>query len=187
MVFDLPKELEVNGVNRSINSDFRDIISIMSALNDPELSPREKNFVLLTNFYAEDDISELGDLEEAVKKAIWFIDWGKEYSEKEKAPSKLLDWAKDYNYVVSAVNRRVKTVEDVRELPYLHWWTFLGYFAERGQCQISYIIEIRDKIARGKPLDAADKEFYKANKTDIDLDNERDTELEAVLWGDKNG
>ena len=71
MVFDLPKELEVNGVNRSINSDFRDIISIMSALNDPELSPREKNFVLLTNFY-EDDISELGDLEEAVKKAIWF-------------------------------------------------------------------------------------------------------------------
>lgn len=89
--------------------------------------------------------------------------------------------------MVSAVNRRVKTVEDVRELPYLHWWTFLGYFAERGQCQISYIIEIRDKIARGKPLDAADKEFYKANKTDIDLDNERDTELEAVLWGDKNG
>lgn len=186
MVLDLPKELEVNGVNRSINSDFRDIISIMSALNDPDLSPREKNFVLLTNFY-EDDISELGDLEEAVKMAIWFIDWGKSYSEKDKAPSKLLDWAKDYNYVVSAVNRRVKTVEDVRELPYLHWWTFLGYFAERGQCQISYIIEIRDKIARGKPLDAADREFYKANKTDIDLDNERDTELEAVLWGDKNG
>lgn len=186
MVFDLPKELEVNGVSRVINSDFRDIIAIISALNDTELSPREKNYVLLTNFY-EDNLSELGDLEEAVKKAIWFIDWGKDYSDKEKSSSKLLDWNKDYNYVISAVNRRVKTVEDVRELPYLHWWTFLGYFAERGQCQLSYIMEIRDKMAKGKKLDASDREFYKANKADIDLDNDKDTELEAVLWGDDNG
>lgn len=186
MVFDLPKELEVNGVKRAINSDFRDIITIISALNDTELSPRDKNYVLLANFYV-DDMNELGDLEEAVKKAIWFIDWGKDYSEQEKSPSKLLDWEKDYNYVISAVNRRIKTVEDVRELPYLHWWTFLGYFAERGQCQLSYIMEIREKLAKGKKLDAADKEFYKANKTDIDLNNDKDSELEAVLWGENNG
>lgn len=183
MIYDLPMSLCVNGQERAINADFRDIIIICNALNDEELTARDKNYILLNNLY-KDDIQDLGNTTEAIKQAIWFIDWGKEYKEQNEQPPRLLDWEKDYNSVIAAVNNKVKTVEDVRELPFLHWWTFLGYFAERGKCQISTILEIRDKLAHGKKLEKWEEEILRENRDDIILKTDFDLELEKEIWGE---
>ena len=183
MIYDLPTTLNVNGVDREINADFRDVIIICNALSDDTLTAREKNYILLNNLYV-DEISELGDTREAVKQALLFINWGKEYKKTEEPPPRLLDWEKDYNAIISAVNGKAKTVEDVRELPFLHWWTFLGYFAERGRCQISTILEIRDKLARKKKLDKWEEQILREQRDDIILKTAEDDEIEAEIWGD---
>ena len=182
MITDLPYSLEVCGKEHKINTDFRDIITIFIALNDNELTPQEKTFVILNNLY-QDDISELGDLQEASKKAKWFLDWGKTYEEDEKNSPKIMDWEQDYNMIIAAVNNKVKTVEDVRELPHLHWWTFLGYFSERGKCQLSQIMELREKIAKGEKLEQWEKQMLRENRDLILLHEQGDDEFEQELWG----
>lgn len=182
MITDLPYTLEVDGVEREINTDFRDIINIFIALNDNELSPQDKTIVMLNNLY-KCDIEELQNIQEAIDKASWFMDWGKEYTEKKDSP-KLMDWEQDYNMIIAAVNNKVKTVEDVRELPHLHWWTFLGYFSERGKCQLSQIMELREKIAKGEKLEKWEKQMLRDNQDIIILHDKSDDEFEQELWGD---
>ena len=181
MYTDLPLSLLVAEEERAINCDFRDIIVICNAFNDPELTKREKTLIMLNNIYVDDWLS-FGNVEEAIKQAIWFIDWGKEYTEKENAP-KIMDWEQDYNLIISAVNNKVNVV-DVRELPFMHWWTFLGYFSDRGECQFSSVTEIREKIAKGKKLEPWEKEVLRENRDQIIIKNKANEDLEKELWGD---
>lgn len=180
--FDLPMTLEVGGKEFPINTDFRDVLLILSVFDDEELTPDEKGYLCLVLLYKTDNILELGDLNEAADKACWFLDWGKTYKNKENHP-KLLDWNKDYNSIIAAVNQQVKTVEDVRELPYLHWWTFLGYFSERSdKCHFSTITKIREKLNKGAKLDKWEMQILKENREEIIIDS--DENFEDELWGD---
>lgn len=62
-----------------------------------------------------------------------------------------------------AVNK-VAGVE-VRSLPYLHWWTFLGYFQAIDHDDLfSHVLSIRQKRAKGKKLEKWEQEFYKNNR-----------------------
>lgn len=180
MILDLPYTLTVDGEEKAINCDFRDIITICNAFNDPDVSPNEKTAVMLNNLYV-DDYTELQNINEAIKQAVWFIDWGKEYEKQESAP-RLMDWEQDYNLIVSAVNNKAAIV-DVRELPFMHWWTFLGYFSDRGECQFSSITEIREKLAKGKKLEKWEKEILRENRDIIILKDKASEELEDELWG----
>ena len=110
----LPYFLSVDGEKKAINCDFRDIIVICIAFNDPNLKQAEKTQIMLNNLYV-DDWTDFLDIEEAVKQAIWFIDWGKEYSEKENSP-RIMDWEQDYNLIISAVNNKanVETLDVVK-------------------------------------------------------------------------
>lgn len=59
--------------------------------------------------------------------------------------------------------------QEIRALPYLHWWTFVGAFQEIGDCLFAQIIGIRQKLAKGKTLDKGEKDFYRSNRSLIDL------------------
>ena len=181
MITDLPYTLTVGGEEKAINCDFRDIILICNAFNDPDLKASEKTQIMLTNLYV-DDWWEFSDIEEAIKQAVWFIDWGKEFSEKENSP-KIMDWEQDYNLIISAVNNKAAVV-DVRDLPFMHWWTFLGYFSDRGECQFSSITEIREKLNKGKKLEKWEKEILRENRDQIILKNKAAEKFENELWGD---
>lgn len=181
MITDLPYTLTVDGEEKAINCDFRDIITICNAFNDPEVPQSEKNVIMLHNLYV-DNYEEFRNIYEALKQAVWFIDWGKEYTEKENSP-RLMDWEKDYNLIISSVNKGVNVL-DVRDLPFLHWWSFLGYFSDRGECQLSTVIQIREKISKGKKLDKYEKEILRENRDIIILKNKSNEELENELWGD---
>lgn len=47
----LPTELEVNEKRYRIRSDYRDILKIIQAYNDPELEEKEKCYVALKILY----------------------------------------------------------------------------------------------------------------------------------------
>lgn len=167
MITDLPYTLSVDGVQRKINADFRDVINILCAYNDPELDSESRTFILLNNLYSE-DFTEFEDIDEAIKQAVWFIDCGKEYSKTESTPRRLMDWEQDYNIIISAVNKSANVL-DVRELPFLHWWTFMGYLEERGECTFSSVVEIRDKLTKGKKLEKYERDFLNANREQVIL------------------
>lgn len=59
----------------------------------------------------------------------------------------------------------------VREIDYLHFWTFQSAFMEIGDCTFAQVVSIRDKIAKGKKLDKSDREFHNRNKHLVDFKN----------------
>ena len=78
-----------------------------------------------------------------------------------------MDWEQDAPIIIPAINR-VQGME-IRSVPYMHWWTFLGAYMEIGECLYSQIIHVRQKKISHKKLDKWEKDFYNANKDIIDL------------------
>ena len=54
---------------------------------------------------------------------------------------------------------------EIRSIPYLHWWTFVGYYMSVGQSVLSTVVSIRDKIKHGKKLEKWEQEFRRDNPT----------------------
>lgn len=167
MITDLPYSLNVGGREYDINCDFRDVINALCAYGDPELNNRQRAYILIHNLYVKDEEIPPDKLNEAMEQACWFIDCGKKYEKKENT-ARLMDWEQDYNIIVSAVNKSANVL-DVRELPFLHWWTFMGYLEERGECTFSSVVEIRDKLTKGKKLEKYEREYLNSNREQVIL------------------
>jgi hypothetical protein len=186
MFVTLPKSLTVDGFEKEIYTDFRSILLICSAYNDPELSKEEANYVLVNNLFV-DDIEDIQNRNEALKQAIWFVDGGKDYSGQPENSPKLFDWEQDFDFIISAVDKNVKTVETVLELPYMHWWTFLQKLSERKETRLDTLIGIREKLAKGQPLENWEKAILRENKEIVILRDKSNEEFEKELWGDVYG
>ena len=63
--------------------------------------------------------------------------------------------------IVSAINNVAHT--EIRALPYLHWWTFTGYYMAIGECPLSMVVGIRNKLAKHKKLEKYELEFKRQN------------------------
>lgn len=190
MILGLPKTVEVAGRDFDVRYDFRAIIDIIIALNDPELSEQERAFLGLYIFYPAFDEIPRDAYDEAWEKLAWFIDMGDESARGKKSP-RLMDWEQDYQRIIAPVNRIAGC--DVRSIDYdyenntggLHWWTFLGYYMEIGDCLFAQIVRIRNLRARGKPLDKADRAWYRQNRDLVEL-KQTYTDAEDELlrqWG----
>lgn len=174
MIGCLPKSLNVNGNDYPIRSDYRVALLIFQAFEDNELNGYEKLAVCIECLYAEIP----PDTEEAYKKAIWFLDGG-DMPKSQKAPKKIIDWKQDEHYMFSALNKAAG--KEIRELDYMHWWTFLGLFSEMGEGLYSQIINIRRKKAKGKKLEKYEQDFYRENKELIDIRPNYTKEEQAEL------
>ncbi len=169
-IYDLPTSLTVGKKLYTIRSDFRTAIDIMIMFNDPELSQQEKLISMLEILYEDLDEMALEDMEPAALQAIAFLDGGKMGNagrEDNTHNKRLYDFEQDFPIIISAVNK-VAGME-VRSLPYLHWWTFLGYFHEIKDGTFSEVLNIRYKKAYGKRLEKHEQEFYRRNRKMIDL------------------
>ena len=161
MIYELPYSLEVNGVEHPIRTDFRDIMRIIYAMNDPNLEDSEKAYVCLYVLYEDFENIKSDDYEAAFKAASFFIDCGEEKSD--RVPSKgIIDFEQDERLLISAVNRVAG--KEVRSVEYLHWWTFMGYFMEIGECTYSTVLNLRSKKSKGKKLEKWEQEFWDNNK-----------------------
>lgn len=158
----LPETAEIGGTVYNLNTDFRDIIEIMQYLDDPDRPEYLRWQIAMALFY-EGEIPKEHHLE-AMEYLASFI----AYSSVESKPgSRLLDWDQDAGVIIADVNK-VAGIE-VRELPHVHWWTFLSWFAAIGEGQLSTIVSIRDKLRKGKKLEKWEREYYRNNKSRIDL------------------
>lgn len=165
----LPKTVEFNDHEWNIRSDYRDILLIFQAYNDPELNDYEKTVITLQVFYKEWEEIPDNMYEEALNKAAWFMDGGEDISDNRKQGKKVVDWEQDEKIIFSAINKVAG--KEVRNLEYMHWWTFLGYFNEIGDGLLSTVINIRSKKNSGKKLEKYEQEFYRKNKELINIKN----------------
>lgn len=181
-MYELPKSLDVCGVEYEIRSDFRAVLDCCTALSDTELTNEEKVYACLFIMYPDFMEMPLEHYEEALKQSFWFINCGSEEDNTRKAP-KLMDWEQDFQYIVAPVNRVLGT--EIRAVPYLHWWTFISAYYEIGDCTFAQIVRIRDKKAKGKKLDKAEQEWYKNNRKMVDMRQSfNDSEKEIMKeWG----
>lgn len=166
MNYTLPRTLDVGGRNWSIRWDFRAVLDIMTALDDPDLSDHERAYVALYIFYPELEEMPPETYEEALKRLFWFMNGGQE--ELPGAGSvRLMDWEQDFPLIVAPVNRVLG--RDIRGDAALHWWTFLSAFYEVGDCTFAQVVSVRDKQARGKKLEKPEREWYRRNKSLVDF------------------
>ena len=137
MRYDLPTAVEVNGTEYQIRSDYRDILTIIEALSDAELSEEEKAEAMLDIFYP--DFAEMPQsyYEEAIKQCAKFINCGEEQREEKRGP-KLMDWQQDFPLIVAPVNRVLG--QEVRSVEYLHWWTWVSAYQEIGDCTFAQVV-----------------------------------------------
>lgn len=158
----LPETAEIGGMVYELHTDFRDVMEILGYLNDPDRPEYLRWRIAIALFY-EGDIPQENQYE-AMQYLSAFISCGEIDT---KPGPKLLDWEQDAQAIVADVNKVAG--QEVRALPFLHWWTFLSYFQAIGEGQLSTIVSLRNKLRKGKKLEAWEQEFYRENKTRVDF------------------
>lgn len=176
MIGTLPKQLNINGISRAIRSDYRVALLIFQAYNDPELSDQEKTAAMLGCLYKDFEEILPEDYQGAITQAVWFLDGGSDKPEHQQ-PKKIMDWEQDEQLIFSAVNKVAGC--ETRSKRYIHWWTFLDYFNEIGEGLFSSVINIRQKMNKGKKLENYEQEFYQENQSLIELDTKLTAEEQA--------
>lgn len=161
-LWDLPQTAEIGGATYDLNTDFRDILEIMGYLGD-ENSPEYLRWRIALALFYEGDIPQEHQ-QQAMEYLADFITCGQR---SDKPAPKLLDWEQDAQTIVADVNK-VAGME-IRALPHLHWWTFLSYFHAVGEGQLSTLVSIRDKLRRGKKLEKWEQDYYRENKSRVEL------------------
>lgn len=172
MGYGLPKSVEINGREYAIRYDFRVILDIFEALNDIDLNDQERALAVLQMFYV--DFDDLEDYDAALNECFRFINGGKENQNAKKEPQ-LVNWESDFSLIAAPVNRVLGY--EIRAVEYdaennsggVHWYTFLSAYMEIGDCLFAQVINIREKKAKGKPLNKTDKEFYRKNRDLVDI------------------
>ena len=179
-MWNLPQSIELGGVSYEIRTDFRAALDILQAMADPELTEEEKTEILFKILFWDPEEIPVEYLQEAVDKAVAFIDCG--ISGEGKSKTRLMDWNQDSPLIASAVNKNLG--KDIRSMKYLHWWTFMGAYMEISEGLFHEILQIRQKKAAGKKLEKWEQDFYRKNKKLIDLSEnkqKRPAEEEAEL------
>lgn len=167
-MYALPKSITINEQSFPIreNGDFRMVLDCFLVMEDLELSKEERILVCLILFYdnidsIDDIFNKIPDVPKAVEEMFIFFNLGKPDNGLNPGDKKLIDWEKDSNLICSAINNVART--EIRSLEYLHWWTFMGYYMAIGECPLSHIVGIRNKIVSKKSLDKHEQEFRREN------------------------
>ena len=159
----LPKEACIGGKTYTLHTDFREILEIFGWLQD-ETKPEFFRWYVALALFFEEEIPD-GDFYEAAEYFRWFVCRGQ--PETDPATPALLHWQQDAQDIAADVNKVAG--REIREMPYLHWWTFLGWFHGIGEGNLSMLVSVRDKLRRGKKLEPHEREFYRRNRGRVQL------------------
>ena len=166
-MYELPTSITIEDRQYQItnNGDYRVILDCFSALSDNELSEDERVLASLLIFYNEfTDLEDISQDKELVKNLITemysFFNCGEE-NVGASTGKQLINWDGDSNIITAAINNVAHT--EIRSLPYLHWWTFMGYYMSVGESVLSTVVGIRNKLTKGKELEKWEREFKRDN------------------------
>lgn len=141
--------------------DFRMVLDCFAALEDIELTKQERIVASLIIFYdgmkTLEDLTQFDDIETAVKEMYRFFNCGRIDDNTRVPPYRLIDWEQDEQMICSAINKI--TNKEIRFEPYIHWWTFMGFYTAIGESLLSTVIGIREKIITGKKLEKYETKF----------------------------
>lgn len=165
-MYEIPTSLTIEEQSFAIRNrgDYRMVLDCFCVLNDTELTEEERLYACLLIFY--DDMKDLRDLnkfpniQEAIIKMYDFFNCGQEQSGN-KVNYKLIDWEQDSQIICAAINK--VSGKEIRFEPYMHWWTFMGYYYEVGESTLSTVVSIRNKIIKGKKLEKHENAFRRDN------------------------
>lgn len=169
-MFELPTSITIEDKEYPIrnNGDFRMVLDCFTCLQDVELDEQERIITSLCIFYADvtsiEGIGEVFSSQEELMSAIEgmynFFNCGQQ-NVGARQSHKLIDWEQDGQMIISAVNNVAK--KEIRAESYVHWWTFMGYYLAIGECPLSTVVSIRDKILKGKKLEKWEQTFRRDN------------------------
>lgn len=166
---ELPTVATIGKSEYAINADFRDIFDIVCRMADPNADDVTL-YVCMALFYDDFETMPKEFYGDAAEWMVEFINCG----EKDDKPQpKTIDWEQDMSMIIADINSMIR--EDVRNKPFLHWWTFISFFNGIGEGQLSTIVSIREKIRKGKKLDQWEREFYRKNREKVDFQKKYST------------
>lgn len=161
-------QAELGGVRYAIRTDYRDVLELLRWLGgsaDPALDEGERWYVAMRLFYPDFAAMPQEIWPQATQFLAEFLAAGHRENTRHGAP--LMDWQQDAALIASGVSRAAG--QDVRTLPYLHWWSFLAWFDAIGEGSFATVVGIRDKLRRGRRLDGWELEYYRTHRAAIDL------------------
>ncbi len=162
---DLPTKILIKDKTFAINYDYRTVIKIILAFEDSELTINEKTYIMLKLLYKKEIPDDC--LEEAVRKAVKFIDLGKNIKD-DKPVQRVFSYQKDGNYIFSGINQTHHI--DLETMPNLHWWKFMALFMDMGtECTFNELIYYRKRKIEGK-LTTEEKKKYREIEDLVSLD-----------------
>lgn len=187
MMFEIPVSFQIGDkqLNITEKGDYRMVFSCFSALNDKELTKEERVLCSLIIFYEDinslEDIINFPNLQELISKMYWFFNCGDDKGVGINKHYKLIDWEGDSQLIASAINKVANT--EIRTVPYIHWWTFMGYYLAIGESPLATVVGIRSKIMEGKKLEKYESKFRHDNPQYFIWDNKsiEDKEAEAAI------
>jgi len=158
----LPKEIEIEGIEYKINSDFRNSMLFELMMSDNMLDDNQKIEQALKLYYP--NIPQNIDL--AVDQLLWFYRCGKDVvkssgSGKGKS-TQIYDFNFDDDYIYSAFLDQYNI--DLQDIENLHWWKFKAMFKSlREDNEIVKIMGYRS-MDLNKIKDKEEKAHYKKMK-----------------------
>lgn len=194
--YDLPVALKIAGKSYPITNrgDFRMVLDCFAVLNDEEI-PKYMRFndaliIFFEDINSDRDVAAVfgENKQEAIKQTFSFFNCN-QLEVGTKVNYKLIDWEQDAQLVCAAVNTVAQT--EVRSEPYLHWFTFMGYYTSVGDSVLATVIGLRYKKKRGKKLEKYEIEFinnnpqYFTSKEELEEQQEAEAFLEDLRknWG----
>ena len=134
-----PEYALLDGRKVKINTDYRIALACLRAIEDDEINDIERAFAVTSLLFGED--TEIIDMEEALKKASYFLCCGKD-NKKLNAEEIVMDFEQDEEYIRTSI--RTDFGINLNEVEYLHWWEYnelIHGLTEK--CILSKIINIR--------------------------------------------
>jgi hypothetical protein len=155
----LPEAVTISNTEYPLHTDFRTCLRIIMAFEDNELTPQEKQIVLLSMLF----VNMPPDVEQALVQANWFLNGGSESNAPDAPPMRLYSFAKDANFIFAAF----KATHGIDlSTAQLHWWQFLALFMDLGsETTFSQLVALRKRLKTGK----ASKEEKQAAREMPDL------------------
>ena len=164
----LPMQAELDGAAYEIRTDYRDILELLRWLGgtaDPQLDQSGRWYVAMRLFYPTFAEMPQTCWPQATDFLAQFLAAGRREQARPGPP--LMDWQQDAPLIAAGISRAPG--QDVRTLPYLHWWCFLAWFDAIGEGSFATVVAIRDKLRRGKRLENWELDFYRTHRAAVEL------------------
>ncbi len=145
LIEELPDSVLVDGIAYAVNTDFRYSLRSILAFEDNDLTPYEKQIIMLKNLYPVMP----SNIEKAVEQGIKFLNGGRDFEETDA--ERLYSFSKDANYIFAAFHQTHGIDLQVTEM---HWWKFLALFMDLGgETTWANIVGMRKRLNDGTATD----------------------------------